>query len=241
MPDSTNETTGTSYAKTRTEGTWYLHVRGIDGSGTGGATSHYCFTVDTSAPGAPAVTAPLTGGSATKLLWDTSSLSGSGGLQIGARFDGAYAPPEADPVSAVVDRVEVIDDGGPGDVRQQSEPAQAYALEQPAARSPQPAARAAEACDAFAPPYIDSATGELVAPVVESASADEATAPIQVTQAPADEGSGSARRGHGGGHQARRHLERNGDSGASCRRVRGDHRCGVVRDAQGHHGDHSRP
>ncbi|MFB7356230.1 hypothetical protein [Streptomyces gardneri] len=56
MPDSTDETTGTSYATTRTEGTWYLHVRGIDGSGTGGATSHYCFTVDTSAPGAPAVT-----------------------------------------------------------------------------------------------------------------------------------------------------------------------------------------
>ncbi|ALO05771.1 YD repeat-containing protein [Streptomyces venezuelae] len=56
MPDSTAETTGTSYATTRTEGTWYHHVRGIDGSGTGGATSHYCFTVDTSAPGAPAVT-----------------------------------------------------------------------------------------------------------------------------------------------------------------------------------------
>ncbi|MFB7611206.1 hypothetical protein [Streptomyces gardneri] len=48
--------------------------------------------------------APLTGGSAPKPLWDTSSLSGSGGLQIGARFDGAYAPPEADPISAVVDR-----------------------------------------------------------------------------------------------------------------------------------------
>jgi hypothetical protein len=29
-------------------------VRGIDGNGTGGATSHYRFTVDTTAPGAPA-------------------------------------------------------------------------------------------------------------------------------------------------------------------------------------------
>lgn len=29
---------------------------------------------------------PLSGGAAAKLLWDTSSLSGSGGRQIGARF-----------------------------------------------------------------------------------------------------------------------------------------------------------
>ncbi|WP_392749771.1 Ig-like domain-containing protein [Streptomyces sp. LN590] len=330
VPDSTTETTGTSYTTTRSEGTWYLHVRGIDGNGTGGATSHYRFTVDTTAPGAPdvtsaaypsdawaggaqvtgtftltpdgtdtrsltykvdggaaqtvtttggpvelpitpategshqlvvtatdragnvsaetkrafhagraAVTAPangevlvgsvdlavaapasltdvtflhrasaadswqvipasqvtraadgsavtwpvsLSGGSAPKLLWDTSSLSGSGGRQIGARFGGPYAPPEAEPVSAIVDRVEVIE-GGLGDDMQESEPAQAYALDQAAAR-------AAEDPDAFAPPYIDPTTGELVAPVVESAFADEASAPIQVTQAPADEGSG---------------------------------------------------
>ncbi|WP_268246503.1 DNRLRE domain-containing protein [Streptomyces xantholiticus] len=329
VPDSTAETTGTSYTTTRTEGTWYLHVRGIDGNGTGGATSHYRFTVDTTAPGAPAVTStaypsdawaggaqetgtftltpdgtdtrsltytvdggtaqtvtttggpvelpitpategshqlvvtatdragnlsaaterafhvgraavtapangevlvgsvdlavsapasltdvtflqrasvadpweiipasqvtradgtavtwpvPLTGGGAPKLLWDTSSLSGSGGLQIGARFGGAHSPPAAEPVSAIVDRVEVIE-GGLGDDMQESEPAQAYALDQAAAR-------AAEAPDAFAPPYVDPATGELVAPVVESASADAASAPIQVTQAPADEGSG---------------------------------------------------
>ncbi|ALO05770.1 hypothetical protein AQF52_0168 [Streptomyces venezuelae] len=89
----------------------------------------------------------------------------------------------ADPDSAVVDRVEIIDDGGLGDGMQQSEPAQAYALEQAAGR-------VAEAPDAFAPPYIDPTTGELVAPVVEAASADEAIAPIQVTQAPADEDSG---------------------------------------------------
>ncbi|WP_052745221.1 DNRLRE domain-containing protein [Streptomyces sp. WM6386] len=329
VPDSTAEATVTSYATTRTEGTWYLHVRGIDAGGTGGATSHYRFTVDTTAPGTPAVTSaaypsdawaggaqvtgkftltpdgtdtrsltyrvdgaaaqtvtttggpvelpitpategshqlvvtatdragnvsaetkyafhagqaavtapangevlvgsvdlavdappslaevtflqrvsatdpwqviaasqvtradgaavtwpvPLTGGSAPKLLWDTSSLSGSGGRQIGARFGGAYAPPAAEPVSVIVDRVEVID-GGLGDGLQESEPAQAYALEQATAR-------AAEDPDAFAPPYIDPATGELVAPVVESALADEASAPIQVTQAPADEGSG---------------------------------------------------
>ncbi|MGV9701514.1 hypothetical protein [Streptomyces sp. NPDC003483] len=66
---------------------------------------------------------------------------------------------------------------------QQSEPAQAYALDQAAAR-------AAADPDSFAPPYIDPTSGQLVAPVVESASADEASAPIQVTQAPADEGSG---------------------------------------------------
>ncbi|MFI9151512.1 DNRLRE domain-containing protein [Streptomyces sp. NPDC053367] len=330
VPDATAETTATSYTTTRTEGTWYLHVRGIDGNGTGGATSHYRFTVDTTAPGAPAVTSaaypvdawagganvtgtftltpagtdtrsltyrldggaaqtvtttggpvdlpltpategshqltvtatdragnvstttqrafhagravvsapangevlvgqvdlavtapasltdvtflqrasssdpwqvipasqvtlaadgsavtwpvPFTGGSAPKLLWDTSSLSGSSGLQIGARFGGAYAPPAAEPVSAVVDRIEVIDGAGTGDVPE-AEPAQAYALEQAEDR-------AAGAPDAFAPPYVDQATGELVAPVVESASADEASAPIQVTQAPADEGSG---------------------------------------------------
>lgn len=328
-PDSTAETTGTSYTTTRTEGTWYLHVRGIDGNGTGGATSHYRFTVDTTAPGAPAVTSvaypsnawaggaqvtgtftltpegtdtrsltysvdggtaqtvtttggpvalpitpategshqlvvtatdragnvspgtkrafhvgravvtapangevlvgsadlavsapasltdvtflqrtasadpwqvipasqvtradgtavtwpvPLTGGAAPKLLWDTSSLSGSGSRQIGARFGGTYAPPEAEPVSAVVDRVEVIE-SGQSDTMPESEPAQAYALEQAEAR-------AAESPDAFAPPYVDAATGELVAPVAESASADEASAPIQVTQAPSDEGSG---------------------------------------------------
>ncbi|MER5402716.1 DNRLRE domain-containing protein [Streptomyces sp. NPDC002599] len=328
-PDSTAETTSTSYTTTCSEGTWYLHVRGIDGNGTGGATSHYRFTVDTTAPGAPdvtsatyptngwaggaqvtgtftltpdgtdtrtltykidggtaqsatttggpvtlpitptsdgshqlavtaidqagnssletkrsfhvgqaAVTAPangevligsvdlavgvpasltdvtflqrasaadawqvipasqvtraadgsavtwpvsLSGGSAPKLLWDTSSLSGSGGRQIGARFGGPYAPPEAEPVSVIVDRVEVIE-GGTDDM-QESEPAQAYALEQAEAR-------AAESPDAFAPPYIDPTTGDLVAPVVEPTSADEASAPIQVTQAPADEGSG---------------------------------------------------
>ncbi|WP_392957648.1 DNRLRE domain-containing protein [Streptomyces sp. LN245] len=330
LPDSTAETTSTSYTTTRSEGTWYLHVRGIDGNGTGGATSHYRFTVDTTAPGAPdvtsaayptnawaggaqetgtftltpdgadtrtlaykidggtaqsvtttggpvtlpitptsdgshqlavtaidqagnssletkrsfhvgraAVTAPangevligsvdlavsvpasltdvtflqrasaadawqvipasqvtraadgsavtwpvsLSGGSAPKLLWDTSSLSGSGGRQIGARFGGPYGPPEAEPVSAIVDRVEVIE-GGLGDDVQESEPAQAYALDQAAAR-------AAEEPDAFAPPYVDPTTGELMAPVVQSASTDEASAPIQVTQAPADEGSG---------------------------------------------------
>jgi hypothetical protein len=56
VPDSTAETTGTSYTTTRSEGTWYLHVRGIDGNGTGGATSHYRFTADTTVPGAPDVT-----------------------------------------------------------------------------------------------------------------------------------------------------------------------------------------
>ncbi|MEV8459819.1 MULTISPECIES: DNRLRE domain-containing protein [Streptomyces] len=329
VPDSTAETTGTTYTTTRTEGTWYLHVRGIDGNGTGGATAHYRFTVDTTAPGAPAVASaaypadawaggaqvtgtftltpngtdtrsftyridggaaqtvtttggpvdlpvtpategshqlvvtatdragnvsaaatrafhagravvtapangevlvgtvdlavaapasltdvtflqrasasdawevvpaaqvtradgtavtwpvPLAGGSAPKLLWDTSSLSGSGNRQIGARFGGAYAPPAAEPVSVVVDRVEVIE-GGMGDDVPESAPAQAYALEQATER-------AADAPDAFAPPYVDPATGDLVAPVVVASSADEASAPIQVTQAPADEGSG---------------------------------------------------
>ncbi|MFF9484514.1 DNRLRE domain-containing protein [Streptomyces sp. NPDC014676] len=330
VPDSTAETTGTSYATTRAEGVWYLHVRGVDGDGTGGATAHHRFTVDTTAPGVPAVTSasypadawaggaqetgtftltpdgadtrvltyridgdtersvttsggpvalpvtpategshrlvvtatdragnvsagaervfhvgraavtapangevlagsadlavsapasltevtflqrassadpwqvipasqvtradsttvswpvPLTGGSAPKLVWDTSSLSGSGSRQIGARFSGPYDPPGAEPVSVIVDRVEVIEDGGGDDV-QEPEPAQAYALELAEER-------AAENPDAFAPPYVDPATGELVAPVVESASADEASAPIRVTQVPADEGSGT--------------------------------------------------
>ncbi|MFJ4774264.1 DNRLRE domain-containing protein [Streptomyces uncialis] len=330
VPDNTAETTDHSYTTTRAEGTWYLHVRGIDANGTGGATSHHRFTVDTTAPDAPgvaspdypsnswaggaqvigtftltpdgtdtrsltysvdggaaqtvtttggpvalpitpategshqlaviatdragnvsaetkrafhvgraavtapangevlvgsvdlAVTAPssladvtflqrassadpwqvipasqvsratdgstvtwpvpLSGGTAPKLLWDTSSLSGSGDRQIGARFGGPYAPPEAEPVSVIVDRVEVIE-GGMGDDTQESEPAQAYALEQAEAR-------AADSPDTFAPPYVDPTTGELVAPVVESASASEASAPIHVIQAPADEGSG---------------------------------------------------
>ncbi|MHB9858309.1 DNRLRE domain-containing protein [Streptomyces sp. YIM S03343] len=329
VPDTTADTSDTLYTTTRAEGTWYLHVRGIDGNGTGGATSHYRFTIDTTAPGAPAVasaaypadawaggadvtgtftltpdgsdtrsltytvdagspqtvttsggpvelpitpaaegshqlvvtatdragnvsgeakrtfhvgratvtapangevlvgpvdlavTAPasltdvtflqrasaadpwqdipasqvtradgttvtwpvsLTGGSAPKLLWDTSALSASGSQQIGARFGGSYDPPKAEPVSVVVDRVEVIEGGSNNDVPQ-AEPAQAYALEQATAR-------AAEDPDAFAPPYIDPATSELVAPVVNPASADEASAPIQVMQAPADEGSG---------------------------------------------------
>ncbi|MGV9321189.1 DNRLRE domain-containing protein [Streptomyces sp. NPDC003660] len=330
VPDSTAETTGTSYATTRTEGTWYLHVRGIDSNGTGGTTSHYRFTVDTTSPGAPAVAStaypsdawagdaqvtgpftltpvgtdtraltysldggtaqtvtttggavvvpitpatvgshrlsvtatdwagnvstatsrslhvgraavtapangevlvgsvdlavsgppsltdvtflqrassadpwqvipasqvsradngaaitwpvPLSGGAAPKLLWNTSSLSGSGGRQIGARFGGPYAPPEAEPVSAIVDRVEIIEDGA-GDDTPEPDPARAYALEQAKAR-------AAAHPDAFAPPYVDPTSGELVAPVVESASAGDASAPIRVTQVPADEGSG---------------------------------------------------
>ncbi|MFJ6660262.1 DNRLRE domain-containing protein [Streptomyces sp. NPDC091377] len=329
VPDSTAETTDTSYTTTRAEGTWYLHVRGVDSNGVGGATSHYRFSVDTTAPGAPTVTStaypsdawaggaqvtgtftlapdaadtrtltyridggtaqtvttsggpvalpvtpategshrlvvtatdragnvsaeterafhvgraavtapadgevlvgsadlavsapasltgvtflqrtssadpwqvvpaaqvtrgdgtavtwpvPLTDGSAPKLVWDTSSLSGSGGRQIGARFGGPYGPPEAEPVSVIVDRVEVID-GGADDTVPESQPARAYALEQAETR-------AAHHPDTFAPPYVDPATGDLVAPVTQAASADAASAPIQVTQVPADEGSG---------------------------------------------------
>ncbi|MEU6524215.1 DNRLRE domain-containing protein [Streptomyces sp. NPDC046924] len=330
VPDAMVDTTGTTYRTTRAEGTWYLHVRGIDGDGTGGTTAHFRFTVDTTAPGAPAVDSadypsqawaggagvtgtftltpdgtdtrkltyrvdggapqdvtttggpvelrlapaaegshqltvtatdragnvssetkrtfhagravvtapangevlvgsvdlavsgpgglkdvtflqrasaadewqvipasqvtraadgtpvtwpvPLTGGSAPKLVWDTSSLSGSGGRQIGARFGGTYSPPPAEPVSVVVDRVEIVE-GGFSDGAEEAPPVQAYALQEAVAR-------AAERPDTFGPPYIDGRTGELVAPVTVPGAADEAASPIQVTQAPADEGSG---------------------------------------------------
>ncbi|WNB97877.1 DNRLRE domain-containing protein [Streptomyces sp. CGMCC 4.7035] len=330
VPDASAETTGTTYTTTRAEGTWYLHVRGIDANGVGGATSHFRFTVDTTAPGAPAVssadypddawaggagvtgtftvtpdgtdtksltyavdggapqtvtttggpvelrvtpategshqlvvtttdragnvsaerrrsfhagraavTSPangevlvgsvdlavsgpagledvtflqrasaadawevipaaqvtnpsdgtpvtwpvrLTDGKSPKLVWDTSSLSGKGDRQIGARFGGPYSPPAAEPVSVVIDRVEIIE-GGLGDGTGEATPVQAYALEQATAR-------ATEHPDTFAPPYVDGTTGDLIAPVVDADALAQAAAPIQVAQAPADEGSG---------------------------------------------------
>ncbi|MFF2525273.1 DNRLRE domain-containing protein [Streptomyces liangshanensis] len=326
-PDTVVETTATSYTATKGEGTWYLHVRAIGLNGAGLGTSHFRYTVDTTAPGTPTVTstdypvdawaggpgepgvftftpngndtvaftyvldgaAPrtlvTTGGPADvrltptagshaltvtatdragnvseallrrfhvgkamvtapgngevlvgsvdlsvtgpadlttvtflvrasaldpwdvipaaqvtdpvdgrlvtwpvamvngvspKLVWDTSSLVGQGGRQIGARFGGAVTPPMADPVSVVIDRVEVIE-GGLGDDAEQAAPAQAYALQQAKARADGNA-------ETFAPPYIDEATGDLVAPVVLSSAVAEAGSPIQVTQVPADEG-----------------------------------------------------
>ncbi|MFB6841300.1 DNRLRE domain-containing protein [Streptomyces sp. NPDC056361] len=54
-PDTTVDTTGTSYAVTKGDGTWYLHVRAVDTAGNWGATAHFRFTVDTTAPTAPEV------------------------------------------------------------------------------------------------------------------------------------------------------------------------------------------
>ncbi|MGW3658825.1 DNRLRE domain-containing protein, partial [Streptomyces sp. NPDC005151] len=331
VPDAQPETTGTTHRAQLTEGTWYLHVRGIDGNGNGGATSHFRVVVDTTAPDAPAVTSadypadawagdagvtgsfqvtppgtdtaslayrvdggasttvPVTGspvelritpatagshlltvtatdragnvsaetsrafhvgraaitapgngdilvgsvdlavsspagltevtflwrksptavwesipadqvtlvsdGSAVtwpvhltngvtpKLVWDTSSLSGSSSLQIGARFGGPASLPLAEPVSVTVDRIEIIEGGSGTDV-QEAQPAQAYALEEATAR-------AAAAPDVFAPPYIDRTTQTVVAPVVDAGALAEAAAPIQVVEAPADEGTGT--------------------------------------------------
>ncbi|MFZ4264263.1 DNRLRE domain-containing protein [Streptomyces arboris] len=123
---------------------------------------------------------PLTGGVAPKLVWDTSSLAGKGSRQVGARFGGTPAPPEAEPVSVVVDRVEIID-GGYGDGSEESTPAKAYALELAQAR-------AAAAPADFAPPYIDQTSGDLVAPVVDPSAVAQAAVPIDVLRAPADEG-----------------------------------------------------
>lgn len=55
VPDTTSDTTSAAYSGTKAEGTWYLHVRAVNSSGTWGATAHYRFTVDTTAPAAPTV------------------------------------------------------------------------------------------------------------------------------------------------------------------------------------------
>lgn len=330
VPDAVVETTATTYGAQLTEGVWYLHVRGVDANGTGGATSHFRVTVDTTAPGAPAVTStdfpedawagsagtpgtfqvatagtdvagltykvdggtstgvpvtgspvalritpattgrhvltvtatdqagnvssqtarpfhvgyaaitapaegdvlvgsvdlgvtapaglvdvtflqrksptaewtaipaaevtrpgdgsavtwpvPLTDGVSPKLVWDTSSLAGSTSLQIGARFGGLASLPQANSVSVVVDRVEIIDGGSTE--ADEADPAHAYALEQANTR-------ALAEPDVFAPPYIDPADGEIVAPVVNDSALAAAKEPIQVERAPADEGSGT--------------------------------------------------
>jgi hypothetical protein len=58
VPDTVSDGTTASYGTTKAEGTWYLHVRAVDAAGTWGPTAHYRFTVDTTAPAAPAVTSP---------------------------------------------------------------------------------------------------------------------------------------------------------------------------------------
>ncbi|MFF3137706.1 DNRLRE domain-containing protein [Streptomyces mirabilis] len=55
VPDTTVDTTSTSYNTTKPDGTWYLHIRAVDSAGNWGATANYRFTVDTVAPAAPAV------------------------------------------------------------------------------------------------------------------------------------------------------------------------------------------
>jgi hypothetical protein len=55
VPPATVSTTGTTFSTTKADGTWYLHVRAVDDSGTWGSASHYRFTVDTTAPAAPGI------------------------------------------------------------------------------------------------------------------------------------------------------------------------------------------
>jgi hypothetical protein len=56
-PDTTSEGTGTSYSTSGlTDGTWYFHVRGLDGCGSWGATRHYTVRVDGTQSSAPTVT-----------------------------------------------------------------------------------------------------------------------------------------------------------------------------------------
>lgn len=56
VPDSTTDSTVAAYDDTVSgDGTWYLHVRAVNPTGTWGPTAHYRFTVDTSAPSAPSV------------------------------------------------------------------------------------------------------------------------------------------------------------------------------------------
>ena len=50
-PDTSVEAASTSYVSgALADGTWYFHVRAIDGAGNGGATSHYMVRIDTNAP-----------------------------------------------------------------------------------------------------------------------------------------------------------------------------------------------
>ncbi|MFD0733095.1 DNRLRE domain-containing protein [Planotetraspora mira] len=55
VPDTTVDTTDSSYSATKGDGTWYLHLRAVDAAGNWGATAHYRFTVDTTAPAAPGI------------------------------------------------------------------------------------------------------------------------------------------------------------------------------------------
>ncbi|MBA2724391.1 MAG: hypothetical protein H0U53_00220, partial [Actinobacteria bacterium] len=55
-PDATSEGAGTSYSTSGlADGTWYFHVRGVDGCGIWGSTRHFTVRVDGTASSAPSV------------------------------------------------------------------------------------------------------------------------------------------------------------------------------------------
>ncbi|WP_159002221.1 DNRLRE domain-containing protein [Streptomyces sp. NRRL B-3229] len=55
VPDTTADTTGTEYRVTKGDGTWYLHIRAKDSAGNWGATAHFRFVVDSTAPAPPSI------------------------------------------------------------------------------------------------------------------------------------------------------------------------------------------
>ncbi|GGN40011.1 hypothetical protein GCM10011578_087130 [Streptomyces fuscichromogenes] len=135
-------------------------------------------------PSGAAVTWPVevSGGTLSGLLWDTGTLTADGGLQLRVRFTGDDSPAPSEPVTVDLDRVTVLT--GPVALDDLAEPdtAESYALD--AAEE-----RAEADPDDLAPPYLDSDTGEIVAPVTDPAAKSEATAAITLTGIPVDQGS----------------------------------------------------
>ncbi|MFF9125096.1 PKD domain-containing protein [Streptomyces sp. NPDC014889] len=332
VPPATITTTGTTHSTSKTDGTWYLHVRGIDNTGTWGDTAHYRFTVDTTPPAAPLVdsadypadawsgdaglpgiftatsqdarlarvsyrldggttttlntrsattritltpdttgshllsvtatdtagntsaattytfhvgtaglTAPLSGeqvghivslaaagpddltgatfhyrrseantwatidpssvtlaaggkeatwpvgmteGKTPMLNWNTDALTADGELRIRAVFTGANSPAPSDEVTVELRRVTTL---SPGRTHTLVNPTVVQASALNIAQ-----ARAEASPETLAPPYLDQTSGEIIAPVTTAAAENTATAPIEVTDVPADQGSDDA-------------------------------------------------
>ena len=56
VPPETVSQTTTAVSRTVSQGQWYLHVRGIDAAGFGGAASHFAFRYDVAGPALPVIT-----------------------------------------------------------------------------------------------------------------------------------------------------------------------------------------
>ncbi|MFD9604966.1 DNRLRE domain-containing protein [Streptomyces sp. NPDC059970] len=124
--------------------------------------------------------ATITGGELSGLVWDSSRLATDGEIQLRARFDGPDAPAPSEPVTVILNRVDVLTQPTAADSLE-PDTAESYALdvaEQRAEADP----------DTFAPPYLDQETRKIMLPVTDTSAKSEATKDIVLTGIPVDQG-----------------------------------------------------